>query len=439
MNKIKIVCLFVVVFALLCSCLMLPSPKPFNAIPTNATTAFICLSEGMSVTHVDGRRVSMSSVTKRHAIEPGDRELTLTYTETEWDAGRQREVRRTARGIKVGATFESGKSYVIVNDVEGYAGRFYSNRTVTVFLVENTEQSITQVALPKYKSSLLAVAHIMFNPDGSRFIVIHERMLYVHNTSTGTLEYQIRNSRDIFGGIWSHDGTKILIADERNIRILDASSGNDIRSLKIARSKRVVQMHMTPDNTKLVGSSGDTLKVWDMDTETELVSINGLYQLFGITFITLSPDGQFFAASFSDNTTRIYSINGGTPVLSIGERRETYIPIEFVDSDTLIAVQRAGGSFNAPKTVSICINTREVTELESYTPSISFSHDGSINFKLVSASGRTFIREIDVETDEVIRQYTSPNADIRAIILSPTENKFATFSYIDGIIRIWEF
>ena len=437
MKKIKIIGLLIVTIVLLNSCvsMLTKPPKPFKDIPAASSgVAFITLSEEMQVTHVNGRRSSMSSSTKRHQIAAGHHELTVSYRTVTYDAtGKQRRVRAT--GIKLSRMFEEGKSYVILNEVEGY----YSQR-VRVVIVENTEQSLIQIPLPKYKPSTIAIVPIAFSPNGSQFIVTKDNLLYLHNTIDGKLINTIKHSSKIIGVLWSPDSSRFITVEERRIRIWEAASSNETRSISIPRTRFAMMLHITPDGSKLVGNSGNTLKVWDINSGAELVSIDRLYQTFGIAFISLSSDGQYFAAAFNDNTTRVYSINGGTPIFSIGERRLTYIPIEFLDNNTLIALLREGGILRQPKYVSINISANQVTELESeHVPSMNYSNDGSKIISLKLSNGRSYIEEVNAVTGEVINRYTSPNADISSLVLSPAENKFATFSFIDGKIRIWEY
>jgi WD40 repeat protein len=441
MKKIKIVGLLIIAAAFFASCMTTKPPKPFRDVPPSANNAFITLAEEMAVTHVDGRRVSWNSATRRYEIAAGNRELTLRYRTSTYDiSGRQ--IWETASGIKFNGMFEAGKSYIILNHVEGIASRYRTTgRRVAVFVIENTEQSKIQITLPNYKPSTTAMVGAFFSPDGSRLLVVHDKALYIYNANDGTLEMTIRERSGIIGagGIWSPDGAKIIAVTPRAIRIWDSSTGNVISSINITRARFANMLHITPDGSKLVGQSGNILKVWDINSGAELVSINGLYRMLGIAFITLSPDGQFFAATFND-ATRVYSISGGEPIFSIGQRRETYIPIEFIDSNTLIASQWVGGIFGQPKEISIDISSRQVTELEDeYIPRIRYSHDGSRILNTRLAGGRRYIQEIDAITNETVRQFTSPNADITVLMPSPVENKFATFSFIDGKIRIWEF
>ena len=433
MKRIQFTGLLLIIAFLLSGCMTMMTPKPYKEKPVSGGTASLRLGKDIIVTHVDGKRVSMAG-SKQHPIAAGQHELTITYYKLT-DMGNGTIKREKAKGMKINDMFEEGKNYLVLYDTKGYY--------VSVFLVDCTDESKVQIALPKYKRTIMPFVGLYFSPDSSKLLVIHDKQLYIHNSDDGTLEKTLQG-HDKFvgaGGLWTPDGSKIITANPTAIKIWDVSSGSEYKSIPIAKAKLAIMLHVTPDGSKIVGQSGNTLKVWNLESGAELQSIEKLYQFLGIAFISLSPEGQYFAAAFADNTTQVLPVNGGPAILTIGQKGETYMPIEFADENTLIALKRSGGIFSAPKYVSVNIGSKQITELSGeYFPRISYSSDGSKIFKVSAVEeGRRYVTEIDAATKKAMRCFSTPSADVFSLMLSPVDNRFATFSFTDGMIRIQEF
>jgi len=405
------------------------STADFKEEAPSAGTAFVSIPAYLWVTHVDGNRLLWKQKS-RHEIAAGPHELTINYDYNH----------NVAVGIKLNGMFEEGKSYYVLPKVgPTQLGVVFDTFTISCLLVENTDQPLMKIAVPQYKPSLLPSVLVSFSPVGSELLVTYGKMLYVYNTSDGTLAKTFpEHPANITVALWSPDGTKIITADGSSvIKIWDALSGNEIRSISGPRGS--VLLWITPDGTRLLGNSGEILKIWDVESGRELASFDKLYQMFGFSFFNVSTDGNYFAATFGDNTTRVYPIDGGEPVLTIGgQKGKAYMVIELLDDNTLITSRSEG--ITPPKIVSIDVNSKKETVLGDHISRAYYNGDGSKAFPLTTAAGGgvyTFLRQVDIKTGNTEKAFTNPRVEIYALSVSPAENKVATFSRLDGNIRIW--
>ena len=421
MKRIRILWLLVCIVALISSC---ASTAKFKDEPPSPGTAFVCLPVNLWVDHVDGKRLYWNQRT-RHEIAAGQHELTVGYNMNTY-YGYDR-----ATGIKITGMFEEGKSYYIFPNV--------LDRKIHLNLVENSE-SQKQIVLTQ--KSIFAVAFISYSPDGSELLASHKKAVNIYDANDGTLKKTLEHSSDITVAIWSPDGTKIISTEKNGmIKIWDTESGNLIKSINA--NKGYIIIEISPDGTKLLGNSGNDLKIWDINSGAELVSVEKLYKFFGVSSFAFSPDGQYFAATFADETTRVYSINGGAPIFSISDKKIKYLVTEFVDNNTLIAVMYRG-LLSEPKDASIDISSNKVTELKSeYIPKRNYSFDNNKTVSVITFDGGggdtyTFLHVKDIKSGKIEKSFTTPQVDIVDIDVSPVKNELITFSS-DGKIRFWDF
>ncbi|MDR2716554.1 MAG: hypothetical protein LBB89_00615 [Treponema sp.] len=434
MKKMKIMGALIITAMVLINC---ASTASFKDVPPSAGTAFVCLPINVWIDHVDGERVLWVEKT-RHEIAAGAHQLSVGF--------RYSDVYTiySATDIILNGIFTEGKSYYVIPSVK--RGKVYLN------LVETSEQPQNQITLPNYKAPAFSYTQPRYSPDGSMLLVNYKNILYIYNVNDGMLVKTLTgHSKEVTTGLWSPDGTKIISGDQSGaIIIWDVSSGSEVRSIRGNKGPvSFAGLKITPDGAKILGNGGDILKIWDINDGSELFVSEKIYRWGANSFFTLSPDGQYFAATFDDNTLRVYSINGGLPIFRIaGEKRTRYFPFEFIDGNTLIAVYcEPIRIYSNPEQVSIDIKSNRTTKFESeYIPRTNLSnynYDGSKVFSqktTVAGNGiYYFIQAADAKTGDTVSAFSSPRVDIISFDVSPVENKVAGFTHGEGKIRFWDF
>ena len=90
----------------------------------------------------------------------------------------------------------------------------------------------------------------------------------------------------------------------------DLDSGRELRAFK-SDTERVAAVAVTPDGQRAVSASCDhTLKVWDLDSGSELHTLEGL-PFAVVNGIAVSSDGCWAVAGCSDTSLRVWDVNSG--------------------------------------------------------------------------------------------------------------------------------
>ena len=429
MKNIKFLGGLTVVFALLT--FSAAPTKLFDAVPPSAGKAYVCLPANVWVELVNGQKSRLAQ-NKRHEIPAGEHELSLGYKLGINVGGKV--ITEKAAAVRFIGLFEEGRTYYMVPNIT-YADP--DSPSISFELVEITEQPLNQIIVPKYKPSSFNTLN--YSPDGSRLLINFGNSLSIYTVAGGALEWTLGHSAEVMSGVWSSDGSRIMSVDTGGtIKLWDTATGVVIKNIRGKKGDIVIRT--TPDSTKFLGKNdGINLKIWDMESGAELASIPNIS---GSSFM-VSPDGQFVAGAFSDDwTIRVYEIGGGEPIYRFGERSARYYPVEFNDSNTLIAQKIETGSLT-PKYVSINLRTLQIREISAPAvpaAKISYSNDDGKGFALIvsrlAKSSFGFMFMTDNETNNTESVFSSPLVDISAFSVSPTEMKIVTISR-DGKIRFW--
>jgi len=288
-----------------------------------------------------------------------------------------------------------------------------------------------------------------------------DKALDIYNVRDGALiKRLVGHSNTVLSAIWCADGSKIISSDlGGNIKVWNVSTGGEILSIKGQKNADVRVHHATP--TKAIGNSDSVLKVWDIVSGKELMSIMDYNK-----GITISSDGRYFAAGFKDYTMRVYPINGGEPVFTIGNKAKSdndfeadgFTPLAFKDANTILASRNRtisdAGHRNIGELVTVDISSGKITTLQSplRVSDAAYSADGK---KIIStsmkpslgnsATSALFIRILDAETGAIVSKIAMSTPNIWGIDVSSTENKIAAFcstlvpKKFEYSVCFWEF
>jgi WD40 repeat protein len=121
--------------------------------------------------------------------------------------------------------------------------------------------------------------HLAFSPDGTRLAVCSHQHVQVHETAGGALVRALARSTP--GPLaWAPDGRRLATLgpaedDRLVVRIWDVRTGKVLRELD-DRQGGIEALLWGPDGRRLfTGGRNDTIKVWDVDSRSELLSMPG--------------------------------------------------------------------------------------------------------------------------------------------------------------------
>jgi WD40 repeat protein len=144
-----------------------------------------------------------------------------------------------------------------------------------------------------------SIFSLVFSPDGSRILSASgDGTLRIWNTGKGseTLSFKAGAAGPSMSSvIFSADGKRILRRSNSELKIWDAATGQEIRTLK--GHGTALNNAFSPDGKWILDRSGTNLKIWDTDTGKEIQTLRGAAPVgrgffSGWVLVAFSPDGK---------------------------------------------------------------------------------------------------------------------------------------------------
>ena len=173
---------------------------------------------------------------------------------------------------------------------------------------------------------------------------------------------------------YSPDGQTIVSGSgDRAIRIWNANTGENIRTLK-GHTDWVNSVAYSPDSQTIVSGSNDrAIRIWNANTGENIRTLKG--HTDSINSVAYSSDGQTIASGSADKTIRIWNANTGENIRTLQGHTDTVNSVAYSSDGQTIA---SGGK---DKTIRIWnVNTGEnIRTLQGHTDtvnSVAYSSDG---------------------------------------------------------------
>ncbi|MDR3200945.1 MAG: WD40 repeat domain-containing protein [Spirochaetales bacterium] len=153
-----------------------------------------------------------------------------------------------------------------------------------------------------------------YSPDGKRILISHESargfFIKLLDAETGK---ELWTRQGSIGMGFSPGGRRILsrtsVSGKDMAMVLDAGTGRELLALPWSWDTTV-----SPDGKLILAKVEKTLKLWDAETGGELRTLSGSDGAYGWAF---SPDGRRIAAQCSaDNTVKVWDAGTGGEILS---------------------------------------------------------------------------------------------------------------------------
>ncbi len=295
--------------------------------------------------------------------------------------------------------------------VETFHGTsLHSNRTSL-----HSNRNTTISSLKKIQGALRLSAHIINQYSQQLPAQLTGRLLHFHTPEINNLLQQI--------------------STDQSLRCLTPSltpPGSPLIRTLSGHSSRVNAIAVTPDSKTVISGSWDkTIKIWDLETETEKFTLPGHSN--SVNAIAVRPDGKTVISGSDDNTIKIWDLGTGTEKFTLRGHSDSVRAIALTpDGKTVIS-----GSWD--KTIKIwdVVTGTEKFTLKGHSNlvrAIAVTPDGQT---VISGSSDNTIKIWDVVTGTEKFTLKSHSNLVREIALTP-DGKTVISGSADHTIKIWD-
>jgi WD40 repeat protein len=225
------------------------------------------------------------------------------WTLRSWDAKSGVSIRTSGlerQGLEVwSAAFSADGEQIVISSDNGLIGLWSSTSCCHIRTIAEGSHPSTLVWSPNGR-----VVASMSSESDAVCLWDATRSAHTRSISPNTLD-----------AAFSSDGTRIVVAINKDIIVLDAISGTEVRQPLQGHTSDIYSVAFCPDGSCIVSGSDDaTIRAWDVLEGTEIYAIIGGHNR-RVVSVAFSADGQSIVSVSTDHTLRTWKASTGAALL----------------------------------------------------------------------------------------------------------------------------
>ena len=231
---------------------------------------------------------------------------------------------------------------------------------------------------------------------------------------------------------FSPDGRQIVSGSSDNtLKVWDVATGQETLTLK-GHTAPVWSVAFSPDGRRIVsGSSDNTLKVWDVATGQETLTLKG--HTGSVMSVVFSPDGRRIVSGSEDKTLKVWDAATGQETLTLKGHTGSVMSVAFSPDGRRIV----SGSEDKTLKVWDAATGQETLTLKGHTGSVwsvAFSPDGR---RIVSGSDDKTLKVWDAATGQETLTLKGHTVWVASVAFSPDGRRIVSGSG-DKTLKVWD-
>ena len=231
------------------------------------------------------------------------------------------------------------------------------------------------------------------------------------------------------------------------LRVWDIDSGRCMKIMEGHRSWNL-SLVLTPDGKRCIsGYSDGTIQIWEIASGHCLLTLKGYknkkisllasptmkYTSPGIVYLCVTPDGKRCVSGSMDSTLRVWDIDSGKNLITVKGYKERIVSMAITPDSTCCFCGYSDGTLRAWDIVSgKCLKTH-IGEEGEFT-SLSITPDGK---HYVSGSKECILRIRDINSGQCLKTVIVQNGGFNSQWITPDGNRSLSVSS-DGTLKVWD-
>ena len=239
----------------------------------------------------------------------------------------------------------------------------------------------------------------------------------------------VGHESDIIDVVFSPDAKYILSSGEDfTVKLWDAATGEEVHNF-LMPANRATSVAFSPDGRSIFACSEDGyVWMWDVKTYKEKRKFFGYKK--AISTIAVSSDGKFLAANYGFSI-KLWEIDSGNEIMSINVKFNLITAIMF-SPDNASIILAYDGTIHLHEAHSGIV-TLELSGHTGYIRSVDISNNG--NF-LVSGSSDGTVRLWNIASGSLINTYPNYHPGVWQVEFSPSSEYFLVVRGDVNLLRI---